>query len=286
MKDISINDLEAINKLGSISDAYSGNFNFDLLRFHALSAEEAPYMQTQKMHKHQFFELHFVLKGKMLYTANNKLIEAKHGSYLLICPETYHKIESFSADFIKCSLAFSLDENDTMYQYLCIKNGQAERIPQSVLSSLESCIKEAERDTVYSSTVIKNRLFEIIYTISEISERKKKAVSFEGRDIRLIKAKQFIEDNSHIFLGCEDIAAYCYLSVKQLNRIFLKHEGVTLLKYLHNSKIALAERLLKQQGYSIQQISEKLGFSSVYYFSRFFLKHTGFTPASYRKSFS
>ena len=111
-------------------------------------------------------------------------------------------------------------------------------------------------------------------------------MNFDGRDIRLIKPKQFIEDNSHIFLGCEDIAAYCYISVKQLNRIFVKHEGVTLLKYLHNSKIALAERLLKEQGIAIQQISEKLGFSSVYYFSRFFFKHTGFTPASYRKSFS
>jgi AraC-like DNA-binding protein len=242
-------------------------------------------MQTQKAHKHHFFELHFLLKGKMLYKVNDALVEVKSGSYLLVSPEATHKIERFSEDFIKCSLAFSVRKDAPIFSALCIKNGQVSKISSAVADSLKMCISESQKETLYSSAIIKNRICEVIYNISDLTARKKRAVTDGAYDVRLIKAKQFIEDNSHIFLRCEDIAAYCYISTKQLNRIFLKHEGVTLLQYLHISKTTLAERLLKEPTLSIQQVSERLGFSSVYYFSNFFSKHTGFTPASYRKSF-
>ena len=85
------------------------------------------------------------------------------------------------------------------------------------------------------------------------------------------------------FLCCEDVAGYCYLSVKQLNRIFLKYERITLLTYIHREKLRAAETMLKEGERSVQEISEILGFSSVYYFSAFFTKHIGLTPRQYRK---
>ena len=115
-----------------------------------------------------------------------------------------------------------------------------------------------------------------------LQKKKKRSVYADSYDMRLVKAKQFIEDNIHLFLSCEDIAAYCYLSVKQLNRIFLKNEGVTLLGYLHAKKTEEAKRLLVDKAYSIKQTSVSLGFSSVYYFTRFFTKHTGMTPGEYK----
>ena len=102
-------------------------------------------------------------------------------------------------------------------------------------------------------------------------------------DIRLLRAKQFIADNAHVFLGCEDVANYCYISTKQLSRIFLKYEDVTLLQYIHKEKIREAEGMLKVRENSMQEISEALGFSSVYYFHAFFTKYTGVTPGQYRR---
>ena len=134
---------------------------------------------------------------------------------------------------------------------------------------------------------VKNRIFEIIHEIAEpISGKKKRTVStplLEGCDMRLFKAKQFIKDNPHVVLGCDDLASYCDISAKQLNRIFLKYERVSLLEYIHMCKVDEAKRRLSESSSSIQEISEDLGFSSVYYFNRFFTKHIGLTPGDYRK---
>ena len=93
----------------------------------------------------------------------------------------------------------------------------------------------------------------------------------------------FIADNPDRFFTCEEIASYCYLSVKQLNRLFLKYERTSLLSYIHNKKINDAKMLLQKGDLNSVDVSEKLGFSSVYYFNRFFSKHTGKTPGEYRK---
>lgn len=281
-----IKEFETVNRINSVSGAYEEVLPIDILRFHALSADEAPYMQTQKEHMHNFFELHFVLSGEMKYIANGTPITAKTGTYLIIPPEFPHLIANFSKDLLKCSVAFSLKSDEPMYSALYIKSGQTHSLCGEPERLLRSAAAEAERDTVYSQAVVRSTLCELIYRISETTEKKKKTVSADGYDMRLVKAKQFIEDNIHLFLSCEDIAAYCYLSAKQLNRIFLKHEGVTLLGYIHAKKTEEAKRLLADKQLSIKQTSVSLGFSSVYYFTRFFTRHTGMPPGEFKTNLS
>ena len=277
-----IKAFDAVNRINSVSGIYEEDLPIEILRFHALNAEEAPYMQTQKEHMHNFFELHFVLMGEMKYIVNGSPLTAKAGSYLIIAPESPHLITLFSKDLLKCSIAFSVKSDEPMYSALCIKSGQIHNYSGDPERLLLSAAFEAERDTTYSPAIVKNTLGELIYRISGTTEKKKRSVYADSYDMRLVKAKQFIEDNIHLFLSCEDIAAYCYLSVKQLNRIFLKNEGVTLLGYLHAKKTEEAKRLLVDKAYSIKQTSVSLGFSSVYYFTRFFTKHTGMTPGEYK----
>ena len=42
--------------------------------------------------------------------------------------------------------------------------------------------------------------------------------------------------------------------------------------------------MLRDKEISVTEISEKLGFDSVHYFSRLFKKHTGVSPVNYAKS--
>ena len=46
-------------------------------------------------------------------------------------------------------------------------------------------------------------------------------------------------------------------------------------------KIELAKNYIEQRDYNITQISDKLGFSSVHYFSRIFKKIVGVSPIQY-----
>ena len=281
MNGFSKEDLEALNKLSTSGSAFDEELPIKIQLFNVIGYEQAPHMQTQKQHMHHFFELHFVLNGEMSYTVNEALIRVKAGNHLLISPHTPHMVSSFSDDFIKCSVTFLIEKNEILYDAVNSKSGQAYKTSRAMSNSVNACIKEAGRDTLYSCAAIRIKLLDAIYSLCDSTpERRKRTTAF---DARLTKAKHFISDNPNMYLSCEDIAAYCYISAKQLNRIFLKHEGVPLLRYIHLQKISVAERMLRDKSLSILDISEALGFSSVYYFSTFFKKHTGLTPASYRK---
>ena len=45
-----------------------------------------------------------------------------------------------------------------------------------------------------------------------------------------------------------------------------------------------AKRMIKETSFNFTEISEKLGFSGVHYFSRLFKKHVGMTPSEYAKT--
>ncbi len=59
---------------------------------------------------------------------------------------------------------------------------------------------------------------------------------------------------------------------------------VTIVNYINSLKIKEAKALLRENKLSVTEISEKLGFNSIHYFSRMFKKVTGHTPKEYSKS--
>lgn len=69
-----------------------------------------------------------------------------------------------------------------------------------------------------------------------------------------------------------------------LCREFKSTYGLTILEYIHSQRIKTAKKMLRDKEISVTEISEKLGFDSVHYFSRLFKKHTGVSPVNYAKS--
>ncbi|MBZ0059552.1 MULTISPECIES: helix-turn-helix transcriptional regulator [unclassified Leclercia] len=79
----------------------------------------------------------------------------------------------------------------------------------------------------------------------------------------------------------EEICQNLRISRWTLNRR-LQGESVTFSQLLAQKQLAISMRLLRQSRLSIQEISERLGFSSHSVYSRFFKQHTRITPMQYR----
>ena len=202
---------------------------------------------------------------------------------LLLPPDRIHRVAYYSDDFLKLSAAFSVTD-ELLSAALLEKSGEAIPVTEEISEMLREILAEAERDAVYSRVIISGRLLDLLSRVSGLSDKRCRDRRVIEKDIRLERAKQFIADNMHVFLGCEDVASYCYISAKQLSRIFRRYEGVSLLQYIHREKLRAAEEMLKAGEKSIQEISDALGFSSVYYFHAFFVKNTGITPGQSRKA--
>lgn len=67
-----------------------------------------------------------------------------------------------------------------------------------------------------------------------------------------------------------------------LARLFKKHNGESLLEYLHKIRINHAKRLLKETSVSVLEIGSQVGFNEISTFNRIFKKYEGITPGKFR----
>ncbi len=79
------------------------------------------------------------------------------------------------------------------------------------------------------------------------------------------------------------IAARFYLSESYIARIFKSELGETVGSYILKQKINLACALLVNTDMSVSEVAEEVGFSTPYYFSTVFSRHTGVSPSAYRR---
>ncbi len=70
-----------------------------------------------------------------------------------------------------------------------------------------------------------------------------------------------------------------------LCRIFKKHTGMSIVKYMNGVKIGKAKELLCSSELSIKEISYSLGFNDDKYFMKLFKTHENLTPSEYRSSY-
>lgn len=66
-----------------------------------------------------------------------------------------------------------------------------------------------------------------------------------------------------------------------LRRLFVAHCGTSPKQYILDLRVEKAKQLLSDHLYTVTEVAEKCGFSSVYHFCRVFKQRTGMTPSEY-----
>lgn len=81
----------------------------------------------------------------------------------------------------------------------------------------------------------------------------------------------------------KEIADYLRISETYLNKQFLKNNGITPKKFVQKIRMENAIKLLGEDNYSMGEIAEMCGFTSIYSFSRAFKTYTHKSPTEYKK---
>ena len=97
-------------------------------------------------------------------------------------------------------------------------------------------------------------------------------------------AKKHIKRNIEKGVNPDDTARAVNYSLKQLNRIFTMHTGLTIGEYIRWNKLAKALFELKYTDYAIVDISLKYGYDSQEGFTRAFKDIFSINPGEYRKT--
>ena len=104
--------------------------------------------------------------------------------------------------------------------------------------------------------------------------------SLAGRYGRLLG---FIRENLSARLDIDCLAEAAGLSRGRLSRNFSRDFSMPLKSFLQKELVAQASRYLLGSTLSVREISERLHFSSEYYFSNFFRRCTGTSPTCFRR---
>lgn len=99
------------------------------------------------------------------------------------------------------------------------------------------------------------------------------------------KTLTYIENNYMHRLTLSSISANVNLSTSYLCRVFKSEVGTSITSYLNNLRIRKAATLIKENTFSLKEISVMVGIDDQLYFSRLFKKCMGISPSEYGKRF-
>lgn len=125
-------------------------------------------------------------------------------------------------------------------------------------------------------------LNDFIPTKATAEENTEKEKTNQCSDSVITKAIKYIEDNYAQDLSREMVADIVFLSPSHFSYLFKKTTGANFTDYLTNVRMQKAIELLNTR-MKIQDIAEKVGYSSRNRFFINFRQYTSYTPSEYRK---
>lgn len=100
-----------------------------------------------------------------------------------------------------------------------------------------------------------------------------------------MKIKQLFDFSYNDEFNLTDLSGIAGCTVPHFCNKFKSLFNYSPIDYLVNRRIDIAKNFLDSTDMSIGEISHKVGYDDVYYFSRLFKKRTGLSPSIYRRNF-
>lgn len=267
-----------------------GNFinaskKFEITDFyHRMYNRVLPSNYVFKGEKHNFWEIEYVADGQIEVTEEENVYIMESGDIIFHAPMEFHRLNnSNAAHLINLSFKASgvLPESLTD-GFFSLKKDEKDLF-LNIFHKIHSIVKGAE-SSPYAIQDAAESLDSFIINIS--SNHHSKTENY-GTNASLTY-KTLIELMAHNVLNnitIEDLSNYSFVSVSYIKSLFYRFARVSPKAYYNSLRISVAQDLLTK-GLSVNEVSEKMNFSSPNYFSLFFKKHTNMTPLQYKKTLS
>jgi len=124
-------------------------------------------------------------------------------------------------------------------------------------------------------------------TMETIALLRSRALSYNAFDRETVRkvqeARYYLLEHNTEEIDMESLAKQLGLSYSRFRVLFKEQTGTTPHQYQVDIRMKKARDLLLHSTYTISKISERLGFTSAYYFSRIFKQRNGCSPRAYRE---
>lgn len=258
--------------------------------------------------KHNFWELMYIDRGEIIARAEEKNFKLKQNQLTLFAPGEFHALKADNVTAPNTIIvSFDCDSKN-----MNVLKGQTFYINEYMRSLLAGIVREAKKaysndlsDPKYQK-LIKNKKQPVgndAFAAEQMIECYLQLLLIEllrdgGHERRIgdstIQRNEYVKKfesicnwiDSHIDrkFTVNDLCTESMTNKQTLENIFRHNTGLSVIEFCRKRKIEFAKKLLREDTLNISQISSKLGFSSVHYFSRTFRALENMSPSEYAKS--
>ncbi len=253
---------------------------------------------------HDFWEMVYVDSGNILINAGKREYTLCPGEIIFHKPNEFHTI---SSDGKNPANVFVISFVTTSKSMLYFKNKKA-TVPRNLKSYIQTIIHEGKNtfDLPFnnpelrelklvsnppfgSQQIIRTTLEQFLIMFIREQEEKEKNIYFspdkESMDNQLVNdIITLLKDNIYGKITVDEICKSLNYSKTYISKIFNKNCGCTIIEYYTQLKIREAKKLIRENTYSITEISNQLCFNDPHYFTRVFKNKTNMSPRDYKHS--
>jgi AraC-like DNA-binding protein len=262
---------------------------------------DSHYITQEHSSKHAFLlhthpdkvELYFVLRGSTRYMVGDRFYNIEEGD-IVICDQGVMHGESFMDVHDDSSISVGIcdlyledlsencfcEEHTKPIVHTHLLSGQVRSIFQ-LIYTLSADIKNTRGicDSLTASLVLIVAEFLKSRKKMRLQEVEENGTYFIARGLR-----HKIDEDFHRDVAMKSIAEQMHISESYASHAFKDWYGISPKQYLTERRLGEAQRLLQLTKLSVNEIGEKVGFSSASHFITIFAKYIGLSPAKYRQS--
>lgn len=249
---------------------------------------------------HPFWEFVYIDSGSASVIADGRRFDMKQGDAYFHKPNEFHTIKT--DDKFANSVIISFDcVSPAMHGFEnCRVNLDRDEkaLLAKIVDEASKCFSDKLGDVYLKKlTRAKDQPFggeQLIRLYVEqllisLTRRRESPPERESKEIRSTeelteKIKRQLEEHVYDTISLDEIAANAFFSKTYVKAVFKKNTGTTIMQYFTRLKIDEAKKLISMNKYTFTEIAYKLGYSSLYYFSRQFKKCTTMTLSEYSGS--
>ncbi len=250
---------------------------------------------------HDFWELLYVDKGSLHVTAGENQYNLSHGQIIFHEPGEFHALSangvaapnlvviSFRCDspameFFRKRITFAGAAERALMARIVEESAALFQTPLNDPMTMEF-VRRSDHplgSEQFIAMAIEELLLRLIRQGESLPAPGERTA--QPTNLTIVTITEYLTQRLEQPLTVDQICRDNMIGRSQMQKLFHEHTGGGVIEYFSNMKIKAARQLIREGHLNFTQISAKLGFQSVHYFSRRFKAITGMSPREYADS--
>ena len=241
--------------------------------------------EPSRTHWHSCFLLTLIVEGEGEQIVNEKNVAFSEGSVMILSPADFHSTVALH----KNTVAYAVKFSDRIFYDSLAEVCQLSDFPMvahlddkhfETAKALFQLLFDEQQHTLPASNLFAINLIEELVILTLRASGKEDSETASGM---ITRALAYIHCNFRSRIKAADVAKHVGYSPNYFSAEFKKQTGMEFQKYLRDSRLEFAKKLLLLSQLSVTEVCFECGFHTHQHFSRAFKNKFGVTPESMKE---